>query len=225
MWPLLVLLTLCGPVLADETPVASDVEAVYNGGDYQTDLPGVTEPLPQPETAPQQPEETTDLSWLGKAIGFVLKWLSVAGFAAAAIVVLLLAYRTWQSLRLRPRRSDREGDDGELDADGRSLTPASAHFADAEALAREGAYAEAIHVLLLAVVDSLRRRTGQAIAPAMTARELVHAPILSERHRDDFASLVASSERGHFGGRPADVATFEQCREQARRLADAAARG
>jgi hypothetical protein len=223
-WFIVVLLTLCplaATASADDASIASDVQEAYRGGDYQTSLPGITEPLPQPEDVePVEPADTTDLGWLGDAVAFVLKWLSVAGFAVAAGFVLIAAYRAWQTMRLRPRRSDRDGDHGDPGSGFGGAPSTQGRLADAEAMARRGAYAEAIHLLLLAVVEIMRQRADQTIAPAMTARELVRAATLGDDRRDDLAGLVATSERGHFGGRPADRPTFEQCRDQARRLVD-----
>jgi hypothetical protein len=223
-WFIVVLLTLCplgAAIPADDAAIASDVQEAYRGGDYQTSLPGITEPLPQPEDAePVEPADTTDLDWLGDAVAFVLKWLSVAGFAAAGGFVLFAAYRAWQTMRLRPRRNDRDGDHGDPGSGYGEAPSTQARLTDAEAMARQGSYAEAIHLLLLAVVEIMRQHTDQTIAPAMTARELVRATTLGDDRRVDLADLVATSERGHFGGRPADLPTFEQCRDRAQRLVD-----
>ena len=103
------------------------------------------------------------------------------------------------------------GSDG--DASDERLT----QYADAEALARQGAYGEAIPALLLVVVEAMRRRY-YAVRPALTARELVRLVDLGDNRHDDFAGLVGAAELGHFGGRTIDRSTYESSHERAQRL-------
>ena len=224
LWVLALAMTLCalgfgpGPAFGDD--IRSNVEAVYGEADYQTNLPGITEDLPQPEEEIAPPEVPDDNDWLSDGLVLVLKWLSVAAFAAAVVFVVVSAYRTWQNLRLRPRRTDQQTVDVDGATGQRGTSSAVNRLADAEALALQGAYAEAIHTLLLTVVDTMRGRAEQTVAPALTARELVRLVTLDDDRRLDFASLVDSSERGHFGGRPADRPSFDDCHQRARRLVD-----
>jgi hypothetical protein len=213
-----------GSGAADDAGIKADVEAVYDGADYQTSLPSINEDMPQPDEAkasPEQPDErSNDYSWLDDAVVKVLKWLSIVAFAAAVLFVGGSAYRVWRKLRLRPRRTDLKGAGSDTGTGQGVTSPALMRLADAEALARDGAYAEAIHVLLLAVVDALRGRADQKVMPASTARELVHLVTLDDAARRDFAGLVDTSERGHFGGRPADKPAFDASHQRARRLVD-----
>jgi hypothetical protein len=215
-----------GAHAADDGSILADVKSVYDAADYQTSLPGITSDLPQPETEDvpdEAPDDTDGAGWFGKTLVTLLKWLSIIAFAGAVLFVIFSAYRAWRNLRLTPRRTDRNGT---AVSDGRGPDhpiPAISRLADAEGLARDGAFAEAIHALLLAVVDAMRQRADQAVMPALTARELVHLVTLDDAGRSDFAGLVARSERGHFGGRPADRSAFDDCLQCARRLVDALA--
>jgi hypothetical protein len=205
---------------AEAATIADDIEAVYAEADYQMNLPGVTEPLPQPAEEEEEPEEEPADDTLGKIIFFVLKWLSILAAAALVIYLAVSAYRGWRNLQRQPDRTDRQADDGSLEASDPAQGRASAFLAEAEAFARQGAYAEAIHALLLAVLEVMRQRTDHVLAPALTARELIGRVMLDEDRRRDFADLVASSERGHFGGRTADRSAFEASFECAHRLLD-----
>ena len=89
---------------------------------------------------------------------------------------------------------------------------------DADRFASAGDWAAAIHVLLLTSIDLLRRRLGQAIPAAMTSRELVGRAQVASEARSDFAALVSASELCHFGGRSADRALYERCRDHYERL-------
>ena len=93
-----------------------------------------------------------------------------------------------------------------------------ARLDDADRSAVSGDWSAAIHVLLLTSIDLLRRRVGQEVPVAMTARELVGRARVPEQARDDFAALVAAVELCHFGGRAADRPLYERCRAHYERL-------
>ncbi len=204
---------------ADPVEVNAAIESVYAGADYQRSLPGVQEPEPTTTQDDELPEPI-QLDWLAD----ILEPLSYILLAAAVIFVIVTAYRALEKVRLRPRRTDRHGTDhAEYESLHGSTVPAATRFGDAEALAKQGAFAEAIHILLLAVVDAMRSRASQEVMPALTARELVRRVTLDEPRRQDFAGLVERSERGHFGGRVANRLAFDDCLQRAHRLVDAMA--
>ena len=204
---------------ADRADVDAAIDSVYASADYQRHLPGVQEPEPTTSAEETLPEPIR-LDWLA----VILEPLTYVLLAAAIVFVLFAAYRSLQNMRLRPRRTDRDGTDPTAyDGAGGPIVPAATRFGDAEALARQGAFAEAIHVLLLAVVDAMRSRANQEVVPALTARELIRRVTLDEPRRQDFAGLVERSERGHFGGRPADKSAFDECLQRAHRLIDSMA--
>lgn len=206
----------------DGAAVRAAVDEVYDGSDYQTSLPGVDEPLPQPDPEPEADEddsEPANLAWLAD----VLEVVSYGLLAGAVIFVVYTSARAFMNMRLRPRRSDLDaaGDDA-WDARDGAEEARPTQFADAEALARQGAYGEAIHALLLVVVEAMRRRYD-TVRPALTARELVRLIELGAGRHQDFADLVGAAELGHFGGRAIDRETYENSHERAKRLLSALA--
>ncbi|MEM7120741.1 MAG: hypothetical protein AAF563_05655 [Pseudomonadota bacterium] len=206
----------------DEAAVRTAVDAVYDGSDYQTSLPGVDEPLPQPDPEPEVDEPQSDpvnLDWLAD----VLEVVSYGLLAGAIIFVAYTSIRAFMNMRLKPRRSDLDGT-AEENWGSRDGTQQGrpTQFADAEALAREGAYGEAIHALLLVVVEAMRKRYD-TVRPALTARELVRLIELGANPRQDFAHLVGAAELGHFGGRSINRETYEDSHERAQRLLTALA--
>ena len=218
--PLLIPLIVGGsPAQAaiDETAIRAAVDEVYDGSDYQTSLPGVDEPLPQPDPEPEAADpasEPMNLAWLAD----VLEVVSYGLLAGAVIFVVYTGLRAFMNMRLRPRRSDLDpSSDDEWGAHKGSQEARPTQFADAEALARQGAYGDAVHALLLVVVEAMRRRYD-TVRPALTARELVRHVALGASRHDDFADLVGAAELGHFGGRPIDRATYESSHERAQRL-------
>lgn len=83
---------------------------------------------------------------------------------------------------------------------------------DADALAREGRYAEAMHALLLLGLALIRRQRAQAIADSLTSREIVRATDLPAGARDALDDLVIRVELGHFGLYPVAPRDYEACR-------------
>lgn len=90
--------------------------------------------------------------------------------------------------------------------------PARAWLEEADALACDGRFAEAIHCLFLRSVEELARWRPRAVRPALTARELALSPLLPERSRAAFSSLASGVERSLFGARAIDEPTWLQAR-------------
>jgi len=145
------------------------------------------------------------LSWLGSFIpdapyARILMWTVIA--IAVGIVAWALYNRAvhgeWR-LRL-PRRVpaniELEEEWAPDDA------PVRSWLEEAEALAREGRYAEAIHHLLFRSVEDIARRRPNIVRPALTSRELAASPALPARARALFAGIARLVERSLFGGRP-----------------------
>lgn len=83
-------------------------------------------------------------------------------------------------------------------------------LADAEALAAQGRFAEAIHVLLLRVFEALSSG-GSNLEPCATSREIVDGLELDRARQSALAGLVAEVEHSLFGGRAPDRSDYESC--------------
>lgn len=81
----------------------------------------------------------------------------------------------------------------------------------ADELARRGRLGEAIHLLLLGVLGTLR--ADDLPSQAATAREIARTTV--GPHRERLQALVRASELVHFGGRSATREQFEACRRDA----------
>lgn len=184
--------------------------------------------------APPPPEMPAWLRAVGHAIreglqpvGRALRWLS--GFfpdapyarillwtvlaAAAAGLVALLVERVRHGRWALPRRRRRALEDVEDEAAwAPEAAPARAWLEEADALAREGRYAEAVRHLLFRSVEDLARRRPRLVRPALTSRELARAPALPERARLLFSRIAASVERSLFGGRAVDAGEWHEAR-------------
>ena len=171
--------------------------------------------LPPPAPEPSPPEW---LMTIFEALGRFFEWsgpaLKYALWVLAALLLLYFAYRlvpgfaAWVD-RLRQRREPHEvGAIGIAEA-----TAARARLADAEALARAGRFAEAVHLLLYRSIDDIAARRPGLVRPALTARDIAGAEGLPGTARTAFARIARAVEVSLFGGRPVDAAVWEECRQ------------
>lgn len=85
---------------------------------------------------------------------------------------------------------------------------------EADDLARQGHYGEAMHVLLLKSLAEIRTRLGVSFAASLTSREIVRRVQLPLTGRGALAAIVQSVERTYYGGRPASREDYAGCREE-----------
>jgi len=111
----------------------------------------------------------------------------------ASVLVLVGLALTWLVRRLAPG-----GGDERVAAPEGTGVPVVIPTEGATALAAEGRYAEAIHVLLLDTLAALSR--AARLAPSLTSREVVARVALPARARAALAGLVAAVEVSRFGG-------------------------
>jgi Domain of unknown function (DUF4129) len=146
------------------------------------------------------------LRWLGLG-GVVSQLLRLLGVGAAILVVLLGS--AWLARRL--------GERGDLASAAESPggdTLDAGPLLDAEALAREGRFGEAIHLLLLRTFEVLARRMGSRLVPGMTAREALARLALPPPARPALADLVEAVETTTFAGRTASEGDYLRCTER-----------
>jgi hypothetical protein len=83
---------------------------------------------------------------------------------------------------------------------------------EADDLARQGHYRQAMHVLLLNSLDEIRGQLGTRFAVSLTSREILRRIKLSETGRQSLASIVQSVERTYFGSEGAGQSDYAACR-------------
>ena len=89
---------------------------------------------------------------------------------------------------------------------------ARALLSDADRLAAEGRYAEAIHLLLFRSIEEIDAKRPHAVKPALTSRDILDLQALPSVARLSLSRLVTAVEWSFFGGRPVDAADFSACR-------------
>jgi hypothetical protein len=213
------LLLLLAPIPPAAAQTAEQVRAalaeVLRDGDLQQELPSRAASLPErtgaeaPAPAPSSPEARMTLP-------SNLKWLLLGLLLLGAAVFLVRALRDRRPV---PRSTA---------APAPAAAPEPAAVAaegpreEADRLAAEGRLAEAVHRLLLDALELLRRR-GEALAPALTAREILRRVRLPAAEGEALGQLVALVERCWFGGQPTSLDDYRRCRESVDRLRGVAA--
>lgn len=143
------------------------------------------------------------------AMGPLFKFIFWLGLAALVVAVLWFIARELIRIRLPDRTQKLHIDD-----DGWRPAPAAALalLSDADALAAEGRFAEAVHLLLLRSINDIDGRLPNTVRPALTARDIAGLSRLPAAARPAFDRIARVVESSLFGGRPVDRAAFADCR-------------
>ena len=230
------LLIPAAPALAEDPRQA--VQSAVNGDDIQRDRPqdaadqgAVRDRIQQSETPDiqndkpkQKPLPTLPAPVIPMVIA--LWWLPYAILAVIIAGVLFLAVRYIRS-RYGLNAADRDQPAAQPGTSTYALGTDEAErdhtFDEVDALAAQGAFSEAIHRLLLLVQERLRSRIEHGFQTSLTSREILRRAKLPGEAKTAFGSLVAAVEITLFGQQAANLATYQLCRENSRRVLAAAA--
>lgn len=139
-------------------------------------------------------------------------------WSVLALVVALLAWVVYQRVRHGewrwPHRRARSTTVVETpeEAWAPDAAPVRAWLREADALAADGQYAEAVHHLLRRSVEDIARRRPRLVRPALTSRELSVAEAVPPPARNLFAGIARLVERSLFGGRAVDASDWATAR-------------
>jgi hypothetical protein len=115
-----------------------------------------------------------------------------------------------------------DGADSRFGASGRAQPN---ELDEADRLAGQGLFVEAMHQVLLHCLNEIRRRQGNDFPDSLTSREILRVASLPEHGRQTLNWIVAKVEWSYFGDHPAARPDYESCRAGAavldRVLADA----
>lgn len=167
------------------------------------------------ERASYEPPRPPDwLHWIGdllRAAGPLLQWVFWIG---VGILVLLILYGVGRELlhlgAPRPKASP-----APLQAQPEWRPDAAAArdlLAAADALAAQGRFAEAAHLILLRSVEDIEAHRPRLVRPALTTREIASLAALPAAARPAFGKIARLVERSLFGGAPVGAADFAECR-------------
>ncbi len=143
-----------------------------------------------------------------------LGWAVVV--AGGAIILYLVVREILRLPWIRKRRSNRSEPAAEWRPE---LHAARNLLKDADALAAQGRYGEAVHLLLLRSIEHICEYKPGLVRPAMTSREIGALGQLPAAARTTFVTITRVVEQALFAGRDIAAADFAQCREAYERFA------
>ncbi len=166
------------------------------------------------EMAAAKPPEVPEwMRWLGKQLAQLapvapwIFWTCVAIGAAIILYLIVTAILRW--LPSRDTAAAAEPDVAEWRPTEKA---ARALLADAEALASQGRFEEAVHLLLQRSLEDIQRNRPRLLRPALTSREIAGADWMPGIVRRAFTAMAAPVERSLFGGRSLARADWEEAR-------------
>jgi hypothetical protein len=138
-----------------------------------------------------------------------LLWMLAA--AGAALVIFWIA-QAMPGLALGRRRVPVAGDEpgSTRGAGDREPDPLQA----ADRLADRGAFAEALHRLLVGALAIVQARSAESLAVSLTSREVLRVAGLPEAAHGPLRILIGVVERTHFGERSASAEEYRACRQR-----------
>ena len=229
----LAMLLASGPAWAQDTDaeeIRSETEKALERGDIQRDAPLAEQvrqhaddiakdpSLQHEPPTPKAPPPRGNSS--GMPIpGEVFLYLLIVVLAVALCVVGYHLYGTYAA----GRRVSKKVDQPLQVASQPVVRSADAPLPDLdeiERLARAGAYAEAIHLMLLRALEALRRRLGTSWAKSMTSREIARRSELPASDRSALRMLVGAVEISRFGGQSANEQIYRACLDQYRLIGE-----
>ncbi|MFN4025145.1 MAG: hypothetical protein ACK4MQ_09940 [Hyphomonas sp.] len=206
-------------VPAPERPVIeTDTDALQRAHAAYLRDSGLQLTRPEREDAPIQPRTTP--GWL-QAVGRFLESLgpvfaALFWIAVAAIVAGLLYFIFGEAIRMRlgfkKKGAEKIADDLLTDirpdaARARSL------LEEADALARQGRFAEAVHLLLFRSIEDIQERLDGGVPTSLTAREIAGLSRLPDRARRALRPIIQIVEHSFFGGHGVDADGWKNARQ------------
>lgn len=164
---------------------------------------------------PDSPAIAPQPSWLRHLLQFLqnhAQWFRWGGWVLLGAVVLTAGYFLVRHLMQH----------GFGQADNFPLRPMPAWqptaeqarllLQDADALAADGRFEDAAHLLLLFAIQEIGDRRPGLVLPALTSREIATLDALSPQARQIFSHIALVVERCLFGGRALSAADYAEVR-------------
>ena len=196
---------------AVDPKVAETLARIKAEGDTQFDF--------SPPPPPDPPRPPNDGGWLADFFSWLARdgngLVQAMAWALIALVVFAILYMTVPVIRetidrwLRRAPKDEADDEPGWQPDhvqSRNL------LAEADALAADGRFDEAAHLLLGRSLEDIAKRRPGLLKPALTARAIAHVEDLPGAARDALSSIVAAVERSRWARRAIDAGDWQVAR-------------
>lgn len=142
-------------------------------------------------------------------------FLNLIFWAGVALVVGAIVYVIVREVVRRLPQSTEEAKADQL-IPVPEYRPASARaqalLGEADRLAAEGRFGEAVRILLHRSIEDMEKVFPTAIVPSMTSREISTIEYLSTQGRTTFVKIAQAVERSLFAGRPLTADVYADCR-------------
>ncbi|MEM9168637.1 MAG: hypothetical protein AAGC56_03200 [Pseudomonadota bacterium] len=170
-------------------------------------------------------EKTTLPDWLVRVLTPVAEFLSLispllsilfwGAIAATAAIILIFMAREIHA-RLKRRSGGGEPEKSPYQPE-RSF--ARALLEEADALAADGSFDKAVHVLLFKSIEDINEKHPNEAPDALTSREIADLDVLHPPAREAFGAIAAIVERMAFAGQKMTQLDFDACRDAYRSFA------
>lgn len=166
---------------------------------------------------PETPDPPPDwLSPLADFFEWVAPYLSYIFWVGVAIVAAMIVYAiVTEVMRRFPKTTAEAPPPVEIPVP--EFHPAAARaralLEEADRMAREGRYGEAVRILLHRSIEDMDEAYPATIRPSMTSREISMLQFLSAQGRATFVKIAQAVEANLFAGRPSSAEQFAECRK------------
>jgi hypothetical protein len=217
---------------SDAEEIPSEAEQALERGGIQRDPPLAQRVRQHADTIakdpalqhePPTPKAPQPSSSVGVPIpGEIFLYLLIAVLAVALCVVAYHLYNTYASGRRISKKVNQPLQVAAQPIARPTGDPPLPGIDEIERLARAGAYAEAVHLMLLRALEALRRRLGASWARSLTSREIARRSELAPTDRSALKMLVGAVEISRFGGQSANEQIYRACLDQYRLIGESA---
>jgi hypothetical protein len=185
------------------------VRDVIRGLDLQSEMPGASQSSverdPEPPSPPQLDEAPAWQIQIPEDVLTALLWTSVI----LGLLVIVWSLRDYMPMMDRSRALVADNEEGGPSAEGNKMEVAQI---EADELAGNGRFVEAMHLLLLQSLVEMRKRLDVKIADSLTSREILRMSCLSALASASLASIIGDVERTYFGRQSAVAEDYLTCR-------------
>lgn len=170
----------------------------------QTERPEFTPDVPEQRERRRNPfiEAIGDFfAWIFRNFGGLFQILLYAAIAGAILYALWYMFGDVVRLRFQREKTDNGPDISEIENQRPDPVRAATLLEEADALAAQGRFAEAVHLLLFRSIEDLRERRSGGVPKSLTAREISLLSDLTHRTREALSPIIRIVENSFFGGR------------------------
>jgi len=137
----------------------------------------------------------------------VIFWVAVAAVVGFLLYLIVTHFTGFKWPLRRPAEEGGADDSWRPEAaEAREL------LGEADALAAEGRYSEAAHLLLFRSIEDIDEKRPDLVRPALTSRDIAALDAIPGRPRSAFARIAMLVERSLFAQRPLAQPDWTDCR-------------